>query len=124
FIRIVYLTVADEGSEAPAKSASRKVNVTVRRHSGAEKALLKNEGTCLPDDPFDVRPRHAQMTVLSASQIEYRLSSITSLRGINGWYSTSCVVNGDGTIPGTVTDDRVRAMTPLNPYSEEIKPYP
>ena len=124
FVRIVYLGLADEGSEAATKSALRKVNVTVRRHPDPEKALLKNEGTCLPDDPFDIRPRHAQMSVLSPSQIEYRLSPITSLRGINGWYSTSCVVNGDGTIPGTVTDDRVRAMTPLNPYSDEVKPYP
>ena len=124
FVRIVYLGLADEGSEASTKSALRKVNVTVRRHPDPEKALLKNEGTCLPDDPFDIRPRHAQMIVLSPSQIEYRLSPITSLRGVNGWYSTSCVVNGDGTIPGTVTDDRVRAMTPLNPYSDEVKPYP
>lgn len=124
FIRIVYLTVADEGGDESAKRASRKVNVTVRRHASAEKALLKNEGSCLPDDPFDIRPRHAQMTILSASQIEYSLSAITKLRGVNGWYNTSCVINGDGTIPGTVNDDRFTIMTPLNPDGDEIKPYP
>jgi hypothetical protein len=34
------------------------------------------------------------------------------------------VINGDATIPGTVNDDRVKVMTPLDPDSDEVKPYP
>ena len=49
---------------------------------------------------------------------------ITKLRGVNGWYNASCVINGDATIPGTVNDDRVKIMTPLDPDSDEVRPYP
>jgi len=124
FMRIVYLTVANEAGDVSAKSARRNVTVSARRHAGPEKALLLQEGACLPVDPFDIQPRHAQMTVLTPSQIQYSLDPITKLRGVNGWYNASCVINGDATIPGTVNDDRVKIMTPLDPDSDEVRPYP
>jgi hypothetical protein len=124
FIRIVYLTVADEADNPAAKLARRSIKVAAKRHAAAEKALLRQEGTCLPVDPFDIRPRRAQMTLLSASQIRYSLDPLTKLRGVNGWYNASCVINGDASIPGTVLDDRVTVMTPLDAEGDESKPYP
>jgi hypothetical protein len=124
FIRIVYLTVANEAADPVAKSASRSIKVAARRHAPRDKALLRQEGTCLPVDPFDIRPRHAQMTVLSASQVQYSLDPLTKLRGVNGWHNASCVINGDASIPGTVLDDRVEVMTPLDPDGDEVQPYP
>jgi len=124
FIRFVYLTVADELGQPSAKSASRRINVTVRRHAGREKALLYQEGSCLPDDPFNIPPRHSQLTVFSQSQITYRVNPLNKLRGVNGWYNASCVINGDASVPGTVMDDRVTAMSPLDPKSDEVVPYP
>jgi hypothetical protein len=124
FIRIVYLTVADEPFDPPVKNASRRIKVAAQRHAGVEKALLYQEGSCLPVDPFDIPPRHAQMTVVSSAEVGYRLDPLNTLRGVNGWYNASCVLNGDAAIPGTVMDDRVTAMSPLAPESEEFTPYP
>jgi len=124
FIRIVYLTVADESNQAAAKTASRRVKVAARRHASGEKALLYQEGSCLPDDPFNIPARHSQLTVFSQSQVTYRLNPLNKLRGVNGWYNASCVINGDASIPGTVLDDRVTAMSPLAPMSDEVIPYP
>ncbi|HEX6795139.1 MAG TPA: hypothetical protein VF304_14920 [Casimicrobiaceae bacterium] len=116
-VRIAWLTIADEPIDA-AKMAARNVKVSVRRHA-AEKASLYQDGTCLPLDPFDIPPRHAQMTV---SPTGYRLDQLGTLRGVRGWYSTSCVWNGDAAPPGA-PDDRNRVMTPLDPKSNEIVPY-
>jgi len=123
FMRIVWLTVADEGFNPPVKRASRAVKVVSHRHSREEKALLNQQGTCFPLDPFDIPPRHSQMTVLSPAQIGYRLDTLGKLRTVNGWYNTSCVVNGDNAIPGT-PDDRVDVMTPLHNFTPEFQPYP
>lgn len=122
FIRLVWLTVADEGLNAPAKRVSRGVKVTARRHGSNDKALLYQQGTCLPLDPFDVPPRHSQMTV-SPTQIGYRLDRLANLRNVNGWYNTSCVSNGDDATPGA-TDDRNSVMSPLHPFTDEFVPYP
>lgn len=123
FIRFVYLTVADEGFNPPVmKKAARAVKVTARPHRSAEKALLYQEGTCLPLDPFDIPPRHSQMTVVSSTQIGYRVDQLGKLRGVNGWYNVSCVVNGDNATPGT-PDDRAQVMSPLTPQSEEVEPF-
>ena len=116
-VRIAWLTIADEPIN-PAKMAARNVKVSARRH-GAEKALLYQDGTCLPLDPFDIPPRHAQMTV---SPTGYRLDQLGTLRGVRGWYSSSCVWNGDAASPGA-PDDRNSVMTPLDPKSNEIVPY-
>jgi len=123
-IRFVYLALADEGFNPPvAKKGTRRVKVTARRHAGtAAKALLYQEGTCLPLDPFDIPPRISQMTVISPTQIGYHLDQLGKLRGVNGWYSVSCVVNGDNASPGA-TDDRNRVMTPLTPMSPEVEPF-
>jgi hypothetical protein len=50
------------------------------------------------------------------------LGTLGSLRGVNGWYSASCVVNGDDSLPGA-TDDRAAVMTPLVPLTDEVIPY-
>ena len=123
-IRFVYLALADEGFNPPiAKKGTRRVRVTARRHaSTSAKALLYQEGTCLPLDPFDIPPRISQMTVISSTQIGYHLDQLGKLRGVNGWYDVSCVVNGDNATPGAI-DDRNQVMTPLAPMSDEVKPY-
>jgi hypothetical protein len=122
FIRFVYLTVADEGFNPPVKLATRTVHVEARRHGSREKALLNQDGTCLPHDPFNIQPRHAQLSFVPPNQVFYRLGLLERLRGVNGWYSTACVDNGDGSQPGT-PDDRFTVMTPLTPLSEEVQPY-
>jgi hypothetical protein len=40
------------------------------------------------------------MSVVPPSQVFYRLGLFGSLRGVNGWFSASCVVNGDNSSPG------------------------
>ncbi len=121
-VRIVYLSVADEGFDPPAlKSARRAVSVTARRSGATEKAFLYEDGTCLPHDPFIVPPRHAQLSMVSRTNGFYAVDELRKLRGVNGWYNASCVVNGDGATAGTL-DDRVDVMSPLAP--EQIPPYP
>lgn len=123
FIRIAYLTNADEGFNPPVKAAAGRVKVMARPHGTLEKQFLYQQGTCLPLDPFDIPPRHAQMTVISPAQINYRLDLLSKLRGVNGWLNASCVLNGDDATPGT-PDDRVSVMTPLLPQSPEVQPFP
>ena len=122
FIRFAYLTVSDEGFNPPVKSAARTMKVTSRPHDHHGKALINQDGTCLPHDPFNVPPRHAQMWIVPPSQLFYRLGLFGTLRGVNGWYSASCVANGDNSPPG-VPDDRAAVMTPLTPMTEEVVPY-
>jgi hypothetical protein len=123
FIRFAYLTVAEEDFNPPvATKAARKIVVTARRHGTVGKALLYHEGTCLPMTPFDVPARHSQLTIVSQTQAGYRVDRLDKLRGVNGWFNTSCVVNGDDAVPGTL-DDRWDVMTPLTPETEEVQPY-
>jgi len=122
FIRFAYLTVSDEGFNPPVKSAARTMKVTSRPHDHHGKALINQDGTCLPHDPFNVPPRHAQMWIVPPSQLFYRLGLFGTLRGVNGWYSASCVANGDNSPPGA-PDDRAAVMTPLTPLTEEVVPY-
>ena len=122
FIRFVYLATNDGSFNPPVlKSAARRVTLQVSRHHPVGKALLYQDGTCIPHDPFVVPTRRAQFAMLAADQAVYRLDEFWKLRGINGWYSSACVVNGDGSPPGT-PDDRVDVMTPLTPLSEEVEP--
>jgi hypothetical protein len=123
FMRIAWLTTADDGFNPPIKKATRPFSVTARPHAEAEKALLYQQGLCLPLDPFDVPPRHSQMTVISPTQVGYRVDKLDKLRGVNGWYNTACVVNGDFAPPGT-GDDRASVMSPLAPMTDEVVPYP
>jgi hypothetical protein len=124
FIRVAYLTAASD-TPSGVEKAARKVQLTARPHAilqnGAAigaKALLNQQGTCLPLDPFDIPPRHSQMTVMSSTEVSYRVSLFNKLRGVNGYYSTSCVVNGDQAEPGA-TDDRNERMGALNSDSDE-----
>jgi hypothetical protein len=98
------------------------MKVTSRPHDHDGKALINQDGTCLPHDPFNVPPRHAQMWIVPPSQLFYRLGLFGTLRGVNGWYSASCVANGDNSPPGA-PDDRAAVMTPLTPMTEEVVPY-
>lgn len=122
FMRIVYLTVSDEGFNPPVKSAQRPIRVDARRHDHAGKSLLNQDGTCIPHDPFNIPPRHAQMSIVPPNQVFYRVGLFGSLRGVNGWYSASCVVDGDNATPGA-PDDRASVMTPLVPLTDEVIPY-
>jgi hypothetical protein len=126
FFRFVYLTAEDPFDESFAK-AKPKMHATARRHVtrpagvGVEKAQLNQQGTCLPLDPFDVPPRHAQLVVVSANLIGYRVDPFRRLRDVDGWFSTSCVVNGDNAEPGT-PDDRNEMMRSLDPDTDEMDP--
>ncbi|MGE5171819.1 MAG: hypothetical protein ACM3JC_15765, partial [Rudaea sp.] len=123
FMRIVYLTVADEGFDPPVKKkSSRTIKVVARKHGTREKAFLYQDGTCLPLDPFQIPPRHAQLSVISATEVAYHLQRLGTLRGVNGWLNVSCVCNGDDAVPGT-PDDRADVMLPLTPGSDEARPY-
>ena len=123
FLRFVYLTVGEEGFNPPiAIKSARTIKVAARPHGDNEKALLYQQGTCLPLDPFDVPPRHSQLSVISPTQVGYHVDQLGKLRGVNGWYSVSCVQNGDDATPGA-PDDRVKVMSPLVPATEEVQPY-
>jgi hypothetical protein len=122
FIRLAYLTVSDEGFNPPVKSAKRSMQIDVRPHENVGKALLNQDGTCIPHDPFNIPPRHAQMSVVPPNQVFYRVGLFGSLRGVNGWFSASCVINGDNATPGA-PDDRAAVMTPLAPLTDEVIPY-
>jgi hypothetical protein len=129
FFRFVYLTAEDPFDESFAKAKPR-VSATVRPHTGpapagvsVEKAALNQQGTCLPLDPFEVPPRHAQLVVVSANTIGYRVDPFQRIRGVDGWFSTSCVLNGDDAVPGT-PDDRNDMMDGLDPDTDEVDPIP
>ena len=105
---------------APFPNRQRFRAVSGLEHS-VTSALQRQPGR-FPHDPFVLAPRHSHLSVISANQISYRVDRFGSLRGVNGWYSAACVVNGDESAPGT-PDDRVEVMTPLVPLSEEVMPY-
>lgn len=132
FIRFVYLTLAEgQSGDAARKLVPRKAmaNVTHSRVSaqgggmGTTKALLNQEGTCLPHDPFDIPPRHARFHVISYTAVNVRVDKVSPLRGVNGWYNAACVVNGDDATPGA-PDDRVTAMAPLAIPGAQAMPIP
>ena len=125
FVRLVYLTVADEGlNPAVAARATTPIKLATRRHDGDGdlKAFLLQDTTCLPDDPIAIAPRHAQVRVSSGTVTSF-VEPLKQLRGVNGWRTASCVVGGDDSIPGS-PDDRASVMTPLVPNTPEVQPYP
>jgi hypothetical protein len=124
FIRFAYLGDADESTGTPvAKKRVRPIRIEARRHAADEKALLDQDGTCLPHDPFDIGPRRSQLVADSPNHYIYHLGSFGRLRGVNGWYNVACVIDGDASTPGT-PDDRKDVMTSLTPLTEEVVPYP
>lgn len=124
FVRFAYLTVADEGTGSSTKAArSKHLKVQVQRHASQHKAQLQYDGTCLPHDPYDAKPRLMQVRYDTWQQYKAPLSTLEPLRGVNGWTTSSCVVNGSAEVPGT-PDDRKTAMKPLTPDSDEVKPIP
>ena len=76
--------------------------------------------SCLPGDPAIVPSRTVQTNyvpdpagsggVIPTVNVDY---VPRATRGVNGWYTTSCINNGDGSVPGVGTDDRETKMTPL-----------
>jgi hypothetical protein len=50
------------------------------------------------------------------------VDGLGTLRGVNGWHNSACVVDGDNATPGT-PDDRAAVMTPLTPQTDEVQPY-
>ena len=124
FIRLAYLGDAGPSAGTSSKKmAAQRGRISVRRHGTSEKALLYQAGTCLPHDPFDIPPRHSQLTMLSGTTFKYSLDLMSSLRGVHGWYNASCVANGDLSPPGAV-DNRARVMSQLDQTSAEADPYP
>jgi hypothetical protein len=125
FIRLAFLgdVVPETGSTIIKKKAAGSVRLNVRRHGSSEKALMYQTGTCLPHDPFDIPPRRSQLSMVTATTFTYAVDQLAPLRGVNGWYSVACVVDGDSSAPGA-PDDRAEVMAPLTPMSDEVSPYP
>lgn len=124
FIRFAFLTVAGEGAQTALKSARRNgLRISAERHGSTRKASLQQDGTCLPHNPIDAKPRLAQLDLISWQSFTVKNYEMKPLRGVNGWINASCVVNGSDADPGT-PDDRVQVMKPLMPDSDEIKPLP
>ena len=125
FIRLAYLGDVEPatGSTITKKKSAGNVRLNVRRHGTSEKALMYQTGTCLPHDPFDIPPRRSQLSMITATAFTYAVDQLAPLRGVNGWYSAACVVDGDYSPPGA-PDDRVEVMAPLTPMSDEVVPYP
>ena len=128
FFRFVYLT-ADDAFDASFAKQKPIMRATVRNHASAtpsgssfEKAALDQQGVCLPLDPFDVPPRHAQLVVVG-TQVGYRVDPFRRLRGVDGWYNTSCILNCDESLPGT-PDDRDDMMDALDPDAGETDAVP
>ncbi len=85
------------------------------------KSLLYQQSTCLPLDAFDVPSVEHQLR-FDTDPPNYHFDSLSALRGIPGYFYTSCVLNGDGSVPGA-PDDRNVVMTSLDGTAGETLPF-
>jgi hypothetical protein len=72
-------------------------------------AVLQENSICVPLTPFIVPGlvnAHLVVAGANGSGVGIQESDLSALRGILGWFPTSCVYNGDNTV-GDATDDRV-----------------
>ncbi|MEP7208931.1 MAG: hypothetical protein ABI920_18510 [Casimicrobiaceae bacterium] len=88
----------------------------------SEKALLYQQTTCLPLDPFDVMPVDNQLR-FDNDLLEYHIEATTAVRGVAGYVQASCVQNGDASTPGA-PDDRNAVMSVLNTAAGERLAFP
>jgi hypothetical protein len=92
---------------------------------GVTTTLSQLEYQCLPGGPFELNNLRWQMDAdpyTGSRQLHY--PSHVVLRGINGWVQASCVLNGDGSIPG-LPDDRdtkLDVVTDKYPFPVQILP--
>jgi hypothetical protein len=79
------------------------------------------ENTCYPHDPFEVDTVEWQDNADPSNQPTVSYPEFQKVRGVWGWYGTSCVQNGDGLTPGTAADNRDEVMTDLS--ESEMVPF-
>jgi hypothetical protein len=70
------------------------------------------ENTCYPHDPFGVDSLEWQSNPDPDNDPTATYPEFQKIRGVWGWYGTSCVFNADGLSPGT-PDNRNAVMTDL-----------
>ncbi|MEO5700301.1 MAG: hypothetical protein ABIS17_12865 [Casimicrobiaceae bacterium] len=87
-----------------------------------EKALLYQQTTCLPLNPFDVGPVDNQLR-FDNDLLEYHIEATNVVRGVIGYVQASCVQNGDASAPGAA-DDRNAVMSSLNAAAGERMAFP
>ncbi len=90
--------------------------------SDRRKALLYQQTTCLPLDPMDVPATEHQLH-FDVDPPNYHYDAISWLRGVAGYVQASCVLNGDGSAPGSASDDRTTVMSALNGGAGETVPF-
>jgi len=134
YLRFAILTDVASSSTSAAKAAVEisprmKINATAASENNVEsdemgKALLRQQGNCLPLDPIDIVPIRNQLQFDSdPPAFVYSSGSLWKLRGIYGDTQLACVVNGDASAPGA-SDDRNSSMLPLESNSQEMQPFP
>ncbi len=112
---------ANRESGHPARAPLKVVHVASAKANG-EKALLYQQSTCLPLDPFDVEGVDNQLRFPDDAPY-YHTEGVTTVRGVQGYVQASCVLNGDNSIPGAA-DNRNKAMSTLSASAGELQPYP
>jgi len=120
FFRIVYLTSADY-SDFKRKVASPDIKWAIRPTGTAKSDTVQEFGTCLPHDDYHFVMRSAQF-VETGTQPGYYLGTLDSLRGINGWSQTACVLSGDGQY-GLVPYENMKVANDLSDDGIENSPY-
>lgn len=124
FVRFAYLTVADESASPPAEAARfARLKLVSQVHGSPTAGLPQQDSTCMPRDPVEAKARLMQVRHITWQQYALPISRMARLRGVNGWTTTSCVLNGSDAASET-PDDRKAKMAPLQRDSDEFKPFP
>ncbi|MBS0327503.1 MAG: hypothetical protein JSS46_13305 [Proteobacteria bacterium] len=124
FVRFAYLTVADESASPPAEAARfARLKLVSQVHGSPTAGLPQQDSTCMPRDPVEAKARLMQVRHITWQQYALPISRMARLRGVNGWTTTSCVLNGSDAASET-PDDRKAKMAPLKRDSDEFKPFP
>jgi hypothetical protein len=71
------------------------------------------ENTCYPHSPFNVETLEWQSSPDASNNPTAAYPEFQKIRGVWGWYGSSCVNNGDGLAPGSVPDNRNQVMADL-----------
>jgi hypothetical protein len=95
-------------------------------------AISNDAGQCLPTTAFTIGALNngfftkiapATSTSPASASLDANVGDLTTQRGLLGWFITSCVYNGDGTVPtpNSPPDNRAAVMAPLT--GSAIYPY-
>jgi hypothetical protein len=126
YLRFVFLTdpaPPPAAARAPyARTAAARPKLRMSLSAGKHAlATLSQRSVCYPLDPFDVDPGENQL-LYDTDPPTYHSLRTSKLRGIRGYFQVSCVIDGDGTPPGS-PDDRDTAMSDLDKAGAEGMPF-